>query len=35
VLDGAQECVAAGISSSLAPANVRLRRALRNQAERL
>ena len=33
LLDGAQECVAAGITSSLAPANVRLRRALRNQAE--
>ena len=33
VLEGAQECVAAGIVSSLAPANVRLRRALRNQAE--
>jgi selenide,water dikinase len=33
LLDGALECVAAGISSSLAPANVRLRRALRNQAE--
>jgi selenide,water dikinase len=32
VLSGAQACVAAGISSSLAPANVRLRRALRNQA---
>lgn len=31
VLAGAEECVAAGISSSLAPANVRLRRALRNQ----
>ncbi len=31
VLPGAEECVAAGISSSLAPANVRLRRALRNQ----
>jgi selenide,water dikinase len=28
-----EECVAAGITSSLAPANVRLRRALRNQAE--
>ena len=33
VLAGAEECVAAGITSSLAPANVRLRRALRNQAE--
>ncbi len=32
LLDGAQECVAAGIVSSLQPANVRLRRALRNQA---
>ncbi len=31
VLAGAQECVAAGINSSLAPANVRLRRALQNQ----
>jgi selenide,water dikinase len=31
VLPGAEECVAKGISSSLAPANVRLRRALRNQ----
>jgi selenide,water dikinase len=31
VLAGAEACVAAGISSSLAPANVRLRRALRNQ----
>jgi selenide,water dikinase len=31
VLPGAQECVAAGINSSLAPANVRLRRALQNQ----
>jgi selenide,water dikinase len=31
VLPGAEECVANGISSSLAPANVRLRRALRNQ----
>ena len=35
VLDGAAECLAAGIASSLAPANVRLRRALRNQAERV
>lgn len=33
VLDGAEETVAAGILSSLQPANVRLRRALRNQAE--
>ncbi|MGE0331220.1 MAG: selenide, water dikinase SelD [Ramlibacter sp.] len=33
LMDGAEECVAAGITSSLAPANVRLRRALRNQAE--
>lgn len=33
VLDGAQDCAAAGIASSLAPANVRLRRALRNQAD--
>ena len=33
VLDGAEEMVAAGILSSLQPANVRLRRALRNQAE--
>jgi selenide,water dikinase len=31
VLDGAQECVAAGIVSSLQSANVRLRRALHNQ----
>lgn len=31
MLDGAVECVAAGIVSSLQPANVRLRRALRNQ----
>ena len=30
LLDGALECVAAGIVSSLQPANVRLRRALRN-----
>ncbi|MDP2222132.1 MAG: selenide, water dikinase SelD [Hydrogenophaga sp.] len=30
VLDGAVECVQAGIVSSLQPANVRLRRALRN-----
>jgi len=33
VLDGAEETVEAGILSSLQPANVRLRRALRNQAE--
>ncbi|MEP6701614.1 MAG: selenide, water dikinase SelD [Betaproteobacteria bacterium] len=32
LLDGALETVAAGIVSSLQPANVRLRRALRNQA---
>lgn len=32
LLDGAVEMVAAGIVSSLQPANVRLRRALRNQA---
>lgn len=32
LLDGAQECVGAGIVSSLQPANVRLRRALRDQA---
>jgi selenide, water dikinase len=31
LLDGAEECVANGIVSSLQPANVRLRRALRNQ----
>ncbi len=33
VLDGAEETIAAGVLSSLQPANVRLRRALRNQAE--
>jgi selenide,water dikinase len=33
LLDGAVECVQAGIVSSLQPANVRLRRALRNQAD--
>ncbi len=33
VLDGAVETSAAGILSSLQPANVRLRRALRNQEE--
>ena len=32
VLEGAEETVAAGILSSLQPANVRLRRALRNQS---
>ena len=31
MLEGAEETVAAGILSSLQPANVRLRRALRNQ----
>jgi selenide,water dikinase len=31
LLDGAQECVAAGIVSSLQSANLRLRRALSNQ----
>jgi selenide,water dikinase len=31
MLDGAEECVANGIVSSLQSANVRLRRALRNQ----
>ncbi|MHB1249989.1 MAG: selenide, water dikinase SelD [Polaromonas sp.] len=35
LLDGALETSAAGILSSLQPANVRLRRALRNQAEAL
>jgi selenide,water dikinase len=35
LLDGALETAAAGILSSLQPANVRLRRALRNQAEAL
>ncbi|TAK83565.1 MAG: selenide, water dikinase SelD [Betaproteobacteria bacterium] len=35
VLQGAEETSAAGILSSLQPANVRLRRALRNQAEAL
>ena len=35
VLDGAEETSAAGILSSLQPANVRLRRALRNQQEAL
>ncbi len=33
LLDGAEETVAAGIVSSLQPSNVRLRRALRNQAQ--
>ncbi|MEO7241577.1 MAG: selenide, water dikinase SelD [Variovorax sp.] len=33
LLDGAVECVLAGIVSSLQPANVRLRRALRNQGD--
>lgn len=33
LLDGAADCVARGITSSLQPANVRLRRALRNQAD--
>ena len=33
LLDGAVETVAAGIVSSLQSANVRLRRALRNQAD--
>jgi selenide,water dikinase len=33
VLDGAVETAAAGVLSSLQPANVRLRRALRNQAD--
>jgi selenide,water dikinase len=33
LLEGAQETAAAGILSSLQPANVRLRRALRNQAD--
>ncbi len=35
VLEGAEETTAAGILSSLQPANVRLRRALRNQQEAL
>jgi selenide,water dikinase len=35
LLDGAAETAAAGILSSLQPANLRLRRALRNQAEAL
>jgi len=33
LLDGAVDCVRAGIVSSLQPANVRLRRALRNAEE--
>ncbi len=33
LLDGALDCVQAGILSSLQPANVRLRRALRDQAQ--
>jgi selenide, water dikinase len=33
ILDGAEECVAQGIVSSLQGSNVRLRRALRNQEE--
>ncbi len=33
LLEGAQECVQAGITSSLQSANVRLRRALRNQEQ--
>ncbi|MDZ7825284.1 MAG: selenide, water dikinase SelD [Gammaproteobacteria bacterium] len=33
ILEGAEETVAGGILSSLQPANVRLRRGLRNQAE--
>jgi selenide,water dikinase len=33
LLEGAAECVAAGVVSSLQPANLRLRRALRNQEE--
>ncbi len=33
VLDGAEDTAAAGILSSLQPANVRLRRALRNQSD--
>jgi selenide,water dikinase len=35
LLDGAAETIAAGVLSSLQPANVRLRRALRNQEEAL
>jgi selenide,water dikinase len=33
LLDGAVECIAAGVVSSLQPANLRLRRALANQEE--
>jgi len=33
LLDGAVDCVAAGVVSSLQPANLRLRRALRNQEQ--
>lgn len=33
LLDGAQECLAAGVVSSLQPANVRLRRAVRHEPE--
>ncbi len=33
LLEGAQECIEAGITSSLQSANVRLRRALRNQEQ--
>jgi len=33
LLEGAVECVAAGVLSSLQPANLRLRRALKNQEE--
>jgi selenide,water dikinase len=33
LLEGAAECVAAGVVSSLQPANLRLRRALANQEE--
>ena len=35
LLEGAAECAAAGVTSSLQPANLRLRRALRNQEEAL
>jgi selenide,water dikinase len=33
LLDGAQACIAAGVTSSLQAANVRLRRAIKNQAD--
>jgi selenide, water dikinase len=33
ILDGAEECVATGVTSSLQAANVRLRRAIKNQSE--